>query len=82
MPTFSKKHYELVAKALAKAKPPMELPRETPNYTRAMNDLQAKDQQWIKDVETLAEAFAADNPSFNEERFTTAVMDLGKQQSK
>ena len=79
MPTFSKKHYELVAKAIAKSRPP------EAQETQFMEDklsMQAKDAQWKKDVETLAEAFADDNPSFNEDRFTTAVMDMGREPTK
>lgn len=44
--------------------------------------LRARDEQWKKDVEALAKAFADDNPRFNEEVFTTAVMDMGREPTK
>jgi len=79
MPTFSKRHYELVAKALAKSKPQIVNKMASGGLSTTIAAENARDEQWKKDVETLAEAFSDDNPSFNEERFTTAVMDLGRE---
>lgn len=60
---MTKKHYKLLANALARSKPPPE-----------GNEISAHDEQWAKDIDAIAEALEADNPRFDKEKFTDWIM--------
>lgn len=38
----------------------------------------AKDDQWEKDIDVIADAFQIDNPDFDREKFTNWIEDQGR----
>lgn len=63
MAMFSKRHYEALATALRKAKPPLE-------GFNSPQEAKAADDQWKTTVTRVCDELEADNRAFNSEKFT------------
>lgn len=67
---LTKKHFEIIATALAKARPP-----EEPGSREI---LKAKDEQWANTITHVCDALAEINPRFDKDRFTDWINDQGR----
>lgn len=70
---MTKKDFEKLATALAKARPPETIPAN-----KSAAEMIAKDDQWERDVTHVCEALKEINPNFNEGRFTDWINDQGR----
>lgn len=71
---LTKKHFEVIATALAKARPPELNPPDEAGRLIA----KAQDTQWQVDVKHVCQALKEINPRFNEDRFTDWINDMGR----
>ena len=70
---LTKKHFEVIATALAKARP-SEMP---PEHVK-LEYMKGRDAQWFNDVFHICEALKQINPRFDEDRFIDWINDMGR----
>lgn len=75
---LTKKHFELLATALARARPPAVTPAQLASTTILPELLQAQDEQWVRDIDHVCQALADINPRFDKERFTDWITNIGR----
>lgn len=74
---MTKRHFEVIATALAKARPPDD--SGVSGICQGERDiLKAKDEQWIHDVSVLCDALQTTNPNFNRDMFTDWIQSKGR----
>lgn len=71
---MTKKHFEVIATALAKARPPELNPSDKAGRLIA----KARDIQWQIDIKHVCRALKGINPRFDEDRFTDWINDMGR----
>lgn len=74
---MSKRHFEVIASGLAKARPPDHTQQSGLDEAKRM-ELRAMDEQWIRSVESICDALQTTNPSFDREKFTDWVQGNGR----
>ena len=75
---LTKKHFEVIATALAKARPPELNPSDEVGRLIA----KAQDTQWQVDIKHVCQALREINPRFDEDRFTDWIMHGGTRPGK
>lgn len=67
---IAKKEMEILAKALATSRPPLEAERPQ-SFSKEL--LKAQDEQWVKTVDAICDALEEINPRFDRDIFTTFI---------
>lgn len=72
----SKRHFEVIANALADARPPDD--SGVSGICQGDRDkLRAQDEQWVHTVTIMCDALQSTNPSFDRDKFTDWIQSKG-----